>query len=138
MGEEEFYDSVAQRLLSTEDLIVQEPARFLAGSMDAFRCMMEKIGPVNGKKVLDYGYGSGWLGVYLAKQEAQVEGFDISGKLIEVASLRAEVNGVSHSCKFRKMMAEDLEYPDQSFELVVGISILYHVELGRATYHSSV
>jgi len=129
------YDSVAQRLLGTEDLIVQDPARFLAGSMDAFRYMMEKIGSVQWQKVLDYGCGTGWPGVYLAKQGAQVEGFDISGKLIEVASLRAEVNGVSHACKFRKMMAEDLEYPDQCFDLVVGISILHHVELGRATYH---
>jgi ubiquinone/menaquinone biosynthesis C-methylase UbiE len=135
VGEEEFYDSVAQRLLGTEDLIVKDPARFLAGSMDAFRYMMEKIGSVNGKKVLDYGCGTGWLGVYLAKQGAQVEGFDISGKLIEVASLRAEANGVSHACKFRKMMAEDLEYPAQYFDLAVGISILHHVELGRAIYH---
>jgi len=134
-SEEEFYDSVAQRLLSTEDLIVQEPARFLAGSIDAFQYMMERIGSVKGKKVLDYGCGSGWLGVYLAKQGAQVEGFDISGKLIEVASLRAEVNGVSHACRFRKMTAEDLEYPAQNFDLVVGVSILHHVELGRATYN---
>jgi len=96
---------------------------------------MERIGSVKGKKVLDYGCGSGWLGVYLAKQGAQVEGFDISGKLIEVASLRAEANGVSHACKFRKMVAEALEYPDEYFDLVVGISILHHVELGKATYH---
>jgi len=72
--EEEFYDTIAQRILSTEDLIVEEPARFLAGSMDAFRYMMERIGSVKGKKMLDYGCGSGWLGVYLAKQGAQVEG----------------------------------------------------------------
>jgi ubiquinone/menaquinone biosynthesis C-methylase UbiE len=134
-SEEEFYDSVAQRLLSTEDLIVEDPARFLAGSMDAFRFMMERIGSVKGKKVLDYGCGSGWLGVYLAKQGARVEGFDISGKLVELASLRAEANGVSNACEFRKMVAEALEHPDEYFDLVVGISILHHVELGRATYH---
>jgi len=134
-SEEEFYDFVAQRLLSANDLSVQEPGRFLAGSMDAFRYMMGRIGHVNGKKVLDYGCGSGWLGVYLAKQGAYIEGFDISGELIEVASLRAEANGVSHVCKFKKMAAEALEYPDESFDLVVGVSILHHVELGKATYH---
>ena len=135
MSEEEFYDTVAQRLLNTENLIVQDPARFLAGSMDVFRYMMKRIGCVKGKTVLDYGCGSGWLGVYLAKRGAWVEGFDISGKLIELASLRAEANDVSHACKFRKIVAEDLEYPDQYFDLVVGISILHHVELSRATYH---
>lgn len=135
MSEEEFYNTVAQRLFSSEDLSVREPARFLSGSIDAFQYMMERIGSVKGKTVLDYGCRSGWLGVYLAKQGAQVEGFDISGKLIGVASLRAEANGVSHACKFRKMVAEDLEYPDQYFDLVVGISILHHVGLERATYH---
>lgn len=97
--------------------------------------MLERIGSVKGKTLLDYGCGSGWLGVYLAKHGAQVEGFDISAKLIEVASLRAEANGVSHACKFRRMVAEALEYPDQYFDLVVGISILHHVELDRAIYH---
>jgi len=135
MGEEEFYDTVAQRLRSNEDLIVQDPARFLAGSMDVFCFMMKRIGSVKGKKMLDYGCGSGWLGVYLAKLGAQVEGFDISGKLVNLAALRAEANGVSHACRFRKMVAENLEYPDKYFDLVVGISILHHVELGRAIYH---
>jgi len=134
-SEEEFYDTIAQHILTTENLIMEEPARFLAGSMDAFRFTMEQIGSVKGKKVLDYGCGSGWLGVYLAKKGAQAEGFDISGQLIEVASLRAEANGVSHACKFKKMVAEALEYPDEYFDLVVGISILHHVELRRATYH---
>jgi 2-polyprenyl-6-hydroxyphenyl methylase/3-demethylubiquinone-9 3-methyltransferase len=96
---------------------------------------MERIGSVKGKKVLDYGCGSGWLGVYLAKQGARVEGFDVSGRLVEVASLRAEVNGVSHACIFRKMIAEDLEYPDQSFDLVVGISILSFTMWSLAELH---
>ena len=43
VGEEEFYDTVAQRLLSSEDLILQDPGRLLAGSMDAFRYTMERI-----------------------------------------------------------------------------------------------
>ena len=133
--EEEFYDAVGEQLLSREDLVVREPARFLAGSMDAFRYMLERVGSVQGKRILDYGCGSGWLGVNLTKRGAHVEGFDISGKLIEVATLRARINGVSHACNFRKMTGEELEYPDQYFDLVAGISILHHVELPQSMYH---
>ncbi|MEM4203091.1 MAG: class I SAM-dependent methyltransferase [Candidatus Methanomethylicaceae archaeon] len=134
-SEEKFYDLVGKRLLNIEDLLVGGPARFLAGSMDAFKYMLERIGSVQGKRILDYGCGSGWLGVYLAKHGAQVEGFDISGKLIEVATQRAKMNGVEHLCNFRKMPAENLEYPDESFDLVVGISILHHIELPPAVFH---
>ena len=130
--EEEFYDIVGEHLLSTENLVVEEPTRFLAGSMDAFRYMMERMGSIQGQRILDYGCGSGWLSVYLAKQGAQVEGFDISGKLIELASMRAGANGVSHACNFTKMEAEKLEYPDQYFDIVAGVSILHHVELAPA------
>lgn len=119
-NEEEFYDTVAQHLLETEKLVVEAPMQFLAGSADAFRYMMARIGSVNGKRILDYGCGSGWLGVYLAKQGASVEGFDISERLIEVASMRARVNGVASACNFRRMIAESLEYPDEYFTLSLG------------------
>lgn len=116
--------------LAKEDLTC-----FLAGSMDAFRYMLKRLGPVHGQKVLDYGCGTGWLGVYLALQGAHVDGFDVSGKLIEIANKRARANGVEHLCQFRKMMAESLEYSDESFDLVAGISILHHVELQSAVFH---
>lgn len=130
--EEDFYDATAEQFLG-KDFSVEEPSRFLAGSMDAFRYMLQRMGSVQDKRVLDYGHGSGWLGVYLAKQGAQVDGFDISAKLVEVANARAQANGVSHICTFRKSAAEKLEYPDEHFDLVVGVSILHHVELSRST-----
>lgn len=134
-SEEKFYDLVGKRLVNIEDLSVGGPARFLAGSMDAFNYMLERLGFVQGKRILDYGCGSGWLGVYLAKQGAQVNGFDISGKLIEVATQRVRINGVEQLFNFQKMPAENLEYPDKSFDLEVGISILHYVELPSAISH---
>ncbi|MEO0271921.1 MAG: class I SAM-dependent methyltransferase [candidate division WOR-3 bacterium] len=134
-SDEQFYDNVGEQLLTKKCLAVESPSCFLAGSMDAFRYMLERIGSIQGKRVLDYGCGDGWLGVYLAKQGAQVEGFDVSGKLIEVATQRARANKVDHLCNFRKMPAENLEYEDESFDLVIGISILHHVDLQSADIH---
>lgn len=45
----------------------------------------ELLGEVRGKRVLDYGCGSGQLGVYLALQGARVSGFDLSREGIEMA-----------------------------------------------------
>jgi len=134
-SEEEFYDVVGELIIGRECLKVEEPERFLAGSMDAFGYMIGQMGSIQGKNILDYGCASGWLSVYFAKHGAQLEGFDVSGKLIEAASMRASANGVSYACNFRKMTAEELEYPDEWFDFVVGISILHHVELKPAIYH---
>ncbi len=92
---------------------------------------MKSIGDVAGKKILDYGCGSGWLAVHLAKLGAEAYGFDISSKLIEVGEKRAEANGVNDRVKLKKMIAEKLDYPDEFFDIVVGISILHHIDLMR-------
>lgn len=130
--EEEFWDKVGVRWLGSwkkDDLIVTTPNRFLSGSMVAFDQLMEDMGDLNGLNVLDYGCGSGWLSTYLAQRGANVEGFDISAKLVELAMKRAQVNGVGERVRLERMIAEDLKFPDGHFDRVVGISILHHIAL---------
>jgi 2-polyprenyl-3-methyl-5-hydroxy-6-metoxy-1,4-benzoquinol methylase len=92
---------------------------------DARTEMMRMIGDVRGLEVLDYGCGSGQLGIYLAMQGARVSGFDLSPKGIEVANWAAQKYGLI--CSFRAMDAEEIDYPSGAFDLAVGFGVLHHV-----------
>ncbi len=101
---------------------------------DARTEMLRMWGDVNGLSVLDYGCGSGQLGIYLAMLGAEVSGFDLSPMGIDVASRAASRYGLS--CSFTAMDAEKLEYPDQCFDLVVGFGVLHHViKYPQSAYH---
>jgi 2-polyprenyl-3-methyl-5-hydroxy-6-metoxy-1,4-benzoquinol methylase len=92
---------------------------------DARAEMMEIIGDVRGLSVLDYGCGSGQLGMYLAMQGAKVSGFDLSPNGVEVANWASSKYGLN--CSFRALDAEEIDYPDDSFDLIVGFGVLHHV-----------
>lgn len=101
---------------------------------DARAEMLRMWGDVRGRSVLDYGCGSGQLGIYLAMQGAEVSGFDLSPMGIDVANWAANKYGLS--CSFKAMDAEKLEYPDQCFDLVVGFGVLHHViKYPQSAYH---
>ena len=92
---------------------------------DARKEMMAMLGDVRGKRVLDYGCGSGNLGIYLALQGARVSGFDLSPEGIKVAQRGAAQYGLG--ADFQVMDAEALTYSDESFDLVAGFGVLHHV-----------
>lgn len=127
-----FFDKRAEKLLALPDegLIVTDPYRFLAGSRVAFDYFQEVIGDVCGKRILDVGCGSGWLSVYLAQKGAGfVHGFDVSPKMVEVARKRAKANGVSDKVEFSYDSAENVKFEKETFDYVVGISVLHHVDM---------
>jgi ubiquinone/menaquinone biosynthesis C-methylase UbiE len=129
-NESKFFDRKSIALLEKGDsLDVSDPLRFLAGSSIAFQYATGLIGDVSGKNVLDYGCGSAWLAVHLAKMGGMVYGFDISSKSIETGIRRTEVNGVAEKVKLQRMAAEELKYSDAFFDIVIGISILHHIDL---------
>lgn len=87
--------------------------------------IVESLGDISTLRVLDYGCGSGTLGMYLAHCGAQVRGFDLSGEAIQVANEMARHYGLS--AQFEQADAEDLHLPDETFDLVVGFGVLHHV-----------
>lgn len=89
--------------------------------------LVKSLGNINGKRVLDLGCGTGQFAVILAKLGALVDAMDISGVAIELAEKRANVNEVNDRITFQKMSVYDLAYPDNSFDLIVGLSILHHI-----------
>src|SRR5262245_31918393 len=85
------------------------------------------LGDVRGKRMLDFGCGSGHTGVYLALLGAEVWGFDLSSVGVQLAQQTAERYGLSSRARFECMDAAQLTYPDASFDLVLGIGVLHHV-----------
>jgi SAM-dependent methyltransferase len=90
------------------------------------------LGPVEGKKILDYGCGNGQNSILLARRRARVLGLDISTSLLDVARRRMAINGLDGAA-FLAASAHGVPLPDESVDLVIGIAILHHLDLARAS-----
>jgi len=88
------------------------------------------LGDIRGRKVLDYGCGSGADAVLLAARGASVIGVDISPDLIEIARKRASTYGFA--IEFKAASAYDLGLPGNSVDLVFSHAILHHLDLPAA------
>jgi 2-polyprenyl-3-methyl-5-hydroxy-6-metoxy-1,4-benzoquinol methylase len=81
------------------------------------------------RKLLDVGCGGGTNAAIFATIGFDVTGFDISPRCVETAKQVAAARGFSDRTHFSVQMAEHLEYPDECFDVVVGIDVLHHVEI---------
>ncbi len=86
------------------------------------------LGDVRGKRVLDFGCGSGMNSLLLARRGAAVVGVDISASLIQIARQRLAANGTA-GAEFVVGSAHDLPLPDAAMDVVFGIAILHHLDL---------
>lgn len=84
------------------------------------------------RRLLDFGCGGGRAAVRFAHVGFEVSGFDISAHNVELARALAERNTVSDRVHLDVMSAEELQYPDEHFDVIAGFDILHHVEIGRA------
>jgi SAM-dependent methyltransferase len=85
-----------------------------------------------GKRVLDYGCGDGQYSVLLARRGAQVVGIDISDISVRNCQARAEAEGLASATSFHVMDCEQLQFEDNSFDLVCESGVLHHLDLPRA------
>jgi len=76
-----------------------------------------KLAP--GSQVLDVACGTGNTAIPMARLGAKVIGVDIAANLLEQARARARQEGVT--ADFREGDAEQLEFPDAAFDVVVSI-----------------
>lgn len=82
---------------------------------------------VKDKRVLEYGCGPGSQAFSLVEKGAVVDAIDISDVAIEQARAKAEKLGVK--INFTVMDAENLDFDDDTFDLVCGSGILHHLDL---------
>lgn len=84
----------------------------------------------NGKRMLEYGCGPGSQAFRLSAKGAHITGIDISDVAIELAKEEALRQGVNP--EFKVMNAEKLEFPDATFDRIIGSAIIHHLELHQA------
>lgn len=84
--------------------------------------LLETIGQVKGKKILDAGCGNGYITDMLAEEGAEVIGVDGSGKMVERAK-----NRYPHHNFLQADLLKPLEFETQSFDVVVANMVLMHL-----------
>jgi ubiquinone/menaquinone biosynthesis C-methylase UbiE len=83
-------------------------------------------------RLLDLGCGEGDYSVLLARGGFDVYGVDLSSGNLEKARERSARHGVADRTHFQQGVVEKLPFPDDYFDVVVGIDILHHVEVTSA------
>ncbi len=86
----------------------------------------------NGRKVLEYGCGTGTHAFDLASWGSHVTGIDISEEAIRQSIEQAKQSGISDRTEFYCMNAEAMTFPDATFDLICGSAILHHLNLPEA------
>lgn len=90
------------------------------------------LGSLAERRLLEIGCGTGRLSVQFARSGAYVTAIDISPEMIKATREAARAANVDQRVTAVHMAAEALQFPDASFDLVYGHSILHHLELDDA------
>jgi SAM-dependent methyltransferase len=88
-----------------------------------------QLGDVAGRRVVDFGCGSGANTALLADRGAHVWAIDISEDLLRLGQRRLAVSGRAGGATFIAASAHDLPFPDGSIDVVFGMAILHHLDL---------
>mgnify|MGYP000399495715 CR=1 FL=1 len=95
------------------------------------------LGDLEGKVLLDLGCGVGHHAIRFAERGACVYAIDLSAEMVERAARQVQESGFEEQVKVFQMSAEELQFANETFDLVFGHSILHHTELSltRAEVH---
>ena len=82
------------------------------------------FGSAKGKRVLEIGCGLGTDGVQFAKAGAEYTGVDLTQAAVDLARRNFELHGLSG--RFQTADAENLDFPEASFDVVYSHGVLHH------------
>jgi 2-polyprenyl-3-methyl-5-hydroxy-6-metoxy-1,4-benzoquinol methylase len=125
--EKEFHDNYANKL--DWDTPLEERLSYDTESISHAKIeerFVKMLGSVKGKRVLDIGSGFGNAALNLAQKGAIVTSIDISPNLIKGCNYRAEKNGLD--VDFRVMDAQNLEFEDNTFDIILGYRTIHHLQ----------
>jgi len=104
------------------DFATHAPTQILLAGMAEF------LGPLQGKRVIEYGCGLGKLTVLLARSGAHVTAFDLSAQSIETTRKRLRLDGLEDHITLAVAAGEELPFEDASFDIAVGKAVLHHLD----------
>ncbi len=120
--EKRFHDQWASTI-DVEGIKVRD--YFEACTAPENRFILEQMGDVRGKRLLDLGCGAGENSVYFAKKGARCVAADYSPGMVKVALQLAAANGVEFVGCTANAMA--LDFPDNTFDFVYASNLLHHL-----------
>lgn len=122
--EKQFHDYKAVTGISEKD-------RFYnwGGIREADEFLFSLLNNLSNKTVLELGCGTGHNAVELAKRGAYVYAIDISEESIKKAIELATKEQLIDKIFFQAIAVEEMDFPDEKFDLVFGHAILHHLEL---------
>lgn len=85
-----------------------------------------------GSTLLDFGSGPGENALRFTKIGYQIEGFDISESNVAVSRKLFEKYDCADKGNFQVSPAEILPYQDNTFDMIVGVDILHHVDIKKS------
>lgn len=101
----------------------QRRAELHSSMADRWLLEIQKYLPQRKLKILDVGCGSGFFTILLGKQGHEVLGTDLTSDMIEKSRELAKEEGVD--CKFEIMDAENLDFPDETFDVVISRNLTW-------------
>lgn len=125
--EREFHDRWAEQI---DVAAVEVLKQFEGATAPENRFILGELGDVRGKLLLDLGCGAGENSVYFARRGARCVAADYSPGMVERALDLARHWDVS--IEGRVVDAMQIDYPDETFDVVYAANLLHHVEPERA------
>lgn len=113
--------------------------KFYSVTRSSFGCRDALLyADIRGKTALDYCCGNGEMAIAMAAQGAEhVHGIDISQVAVNNATVLAGSEGVAERCSFRVMDAENMEFADNTFDIIHEYGALHHLDLTAAFRETS-
>jgi ubiquinone/menaquinone biosynthesis C-methylase UbiE len=127
INEREFHDKWAENININK---VDVQIYFEGSTCPENRYIMAQLGDIQNKTILDLGCGAGENSTYFALQGAICTASDVSPGMIEVAIKLAKQYGVEIEGKVIDAM--NIDFPDNSFDIVYAANMLHHVDPIRA------
>jgi SAM-dependent methyltransferase len=127
-AEKEKWDDIAEKQFGDIEVF---PAGMdfhkFARQDEEFPGVSEFLGDLDGKRILELGCGAGKMAVLLGKSGAHVTAFDLSPESVRLTKRNSVSNNVELDCLVSA--GEFLPFSSESFDVIVGKSILHHLEI---------